>query len=82
MIEVLRQQYKDEMAAEDKVNRVREFLQIIVLKALYEKDYFRKVAFTGGTALRVLYGLRRFSEDLDFSLVSKSGYDFKHLNEE
>ncbi|MCK4947483.1 MAG: nucleotidyl transferase AbiEii/AbiGii toxin family protein [Candidatus Aureabacteria bacterium] len=82
MIEVLRQQYKDEMSAEDKVNRVREFLQIIVLKALYEKDYFEKVAFTGGTALRVLYGLRRFSEDLDFSLVSRSGYDFKLLNEE
>jgi hypothetical protein len=82
MIEVLRQQYKDEMSYEDKVNRVREFLQMIALKALYEKDYFGKVAFTGGTALRVLFGLKRFSEDLDFSLVSKSGYDFKQLNEE
>jgi len=82
MIEVLRQQFKDEMSAEDKVNRVREFLQMIALKAMCEKDYFGKVAFTGGTALRVLYGLKRFSEDLDFSLVSKSGYDFKRLNKE
>lgn len=82
MIEVLRQQYKNEMTAEDKVNRVREFLQMIALKALYEKDCFGKIVFTGGTALRALYGLKRFSEDLDFSLVSKSGYDFMRLNEE
>ena len=37
---------------------------------------FNNLAFVGGTALRVLYDLRRYSEDLDFSLVKKQGYSF------
>ena len=37
------------------------------------------MAFVGGTALRFLYGLRRFSEDLDFSLILKKGYDFEQM---
>jgi len=48
---------------------LREILQEIVLLALYEKGFFKHAVFYGGTALRVLYGLPRFSEDLDFSLL-------------
>ncbi|WP_411266558.1 nucleotidyl transferase AbiEii/AbiGii toxin family protein, partial [Campylobacter volucris] len=34
--------------------------------------FFNKAAFYGGTNLRILYGLERFSEDLDFSLLEKN----------
>jgi hypothetical protein len=56
------------------VNRLREYLQVLVLRSLHECEAFRPLAFVGGTALRFLHGLSRFSEDLDFSLVSPEGY--------
>lgn len=56
------------------VNRLREYLQALVLRSLHEAEAFRPLAFVGGTALRFLHGLARFSEDLDFSLVSGAGY--------
>ncbi len=48
---------------------LREILQEIVLLALYDAGFFKHAAFYGGTALRILYNLPRFSEDLDFSLL-------------
>jgi len=59
------------------LNRLREYLQALVLRSLHECEAFRPLAFVGGTALRFLHGLPRFSEDLDFSLVSSDGYDAK-----
>lgn len=56
------------------LNRLREYLQALVLRSFHESEAFRPVAFVGGTALRFLHGLPRFSEDLDFSLVSADGY--------
>jgi len=50
---------------------LREILQEIVLLGLADAGFFEKAVFYGGTALRILYGLPRFSEDLDFSLISK-----------
>jgi predicted nucleotidyltransferase component of viral defense system len=61
---------------EMKVHLTREFLQLLILKTIYDRDYFKNLAFVGGTALRFLYGLRRFSEDLDFSLINRKGYRF------
>lgn len=49
---------------------LREILQEIALFGLWRSGLFNKAAFYGGTALRILYGLDRFSEDLDFSLIS------------
>ena len=54
---------------EDYVQALREILQEIVLLGLWRSKFFEKAAFYGGTALRILYGLDRFSEDLDFSLI-------------
>ena len=48
---------------------VREYIQHYVLYLLYRTKHYRRMAFTGGTALRILFELPRFSEDLDFSLV-------------
>lgn len=56
------------------LNRLREYLQAFVLRSLYECEAFRPLAFVGGTALRFLHNLPRFSENLDFSLVSDKGY--------
>ncbi len=48
---------------------MREIMQEIALAGLSRTDFFQKAAFYGGTALRILYGLDRFSEDMDFSLL-------------
>lgn len=53
-------------------NALREALQSLVLLALWRARFFEHAAFYGGTALRVLYNLDRFSEDLDFSLLKPS----------
>lgn len=54
---------------EDVLFALREIMQEITLAALSRTDFFEKAAFYGGTALRVFYGLDRYSEDLDFSLL-------------
>jgi len=53
----------------DYINALREILQEVALLGLWRGKFFEKAAFYGGTALRVLYGLDRFSEDMDFSLL-------------
>lgn len=57
---------------EEKRNVVKEVMQEITLCALSKTGFFDVVAFYGGTALRIFYGLDRFSEDLDFSLMTKN----------
>ena len=54
---------------EDYTRAIREILQELALLGLWRSKFFEKAAFYGGTALRILYGLDRFSEDLDFSLL-------------
>ncbi|MCX6993392.1 MAG: nucleotidyl transferase AbiEii/AbiGii toxin family protein [Kiritimatiellaeota bacterium] len=54
---------------DDYVSALREILQQIALLGLWRAKFFEHAAFYGGTALRVLYGLDRYSEDLDFSLL-------------
>jgi hypothetical protein len=54
---------------DDYVNALREILQQIALLGLWRSKFFEHAAFYGGTALRVLYGLDRYSEDMDFSLL-------------
>jgi predicted nucleotidyltransferase component of viral defense system len=54
----------------DYENALKEIIQEIALLGLWRAKFFEKAAFYGGTALRILYGLDRFSEDLDFSLLS------------
>lgn len=69
-----------------KYNAMREYLQAYVLRVMHEQNIFQSTAFVGGTALRFLYGLPRFSEDLDFSLHKKADYAFvplvKHIRQE
>ena len=69
----------DEMVAElhpqttvDKINAQHEVMQQIALSGLQRGGFFEHAAFYGGTCLRIFHGLRRFSEDLDFSLTGKN----------
>jgi predicted nucleotidyltransferase component of viral defense system len=56
----------------DSVRALREIIQEVALLGLWRAKFFEHAAFYGGTALRILYGLDRFSEDLDFSLLAPS----------
>ena len=49
-------------------NALKGIVQEIMLFALWQAEFFEVAAFQGGTSLRVLHGLSRFSEDIDFIL--------------
>ena len=54
---------------DDYRNALKEIIQEVALLGLFRGNFFDKAAFYGGSALRIFYGLERFSEDLDFSLM-------------
>ena len=60
----------------DYKNALQEIIQELALEGLARAKFFDKAAFYGGTCLRILYQLDRFSEDLDFSLLAPDP-DFK-----
>ena len=57
-------------SVDDSVRALREIIQEVALLGLWRAKFFEHAAVYGGTALRILYGLDRFSEDLDFSLLT------------
>lgn len=62
--------YESQTKAE--LNALHEVMQQITLAGLYRGGFFDKAAFYGGTCLRIFYGLQRFSEDMDFSLLKQN----------
>lgn len=69
-IDTLIARYNPQTAVEFE-NALKEVIQEITLAGLARASFFDKAAFYGGTALRIFYGLPRFSEDLDFTLLSE-----------
>ena len=64
----------------DSIRALREILQEVALLGLWRAKFFEHAAFYGGTALRIMYGLDRFSEDLDFSLLEpNSDFDISRF---
>jgi hypothetical protein len=59
----------DATSVDDTVRALREIIQETALLGLWRARFFEHAAFYGGTALRILHGIDRFSEDLDFSLL-------------
>lgn len=57
---------------EEKIHAIREVMQEVALAGLQRGGFFQQAAFYGGTSLRIFYGLPRFSEDLDFSLLKEN----------
>lgn len=63
-------------------NALKELIQELALLGLWRQRFFEHASFYGGTALRILYGLDRFSEDLDFSLGAPNpSFDFSAYNQ-
>ena len=59
---------------DDYKNALKEIIQELALLGLWRSKFFEKAAFYGGTALRILHNLDRFSEDLDFSLLKPDSH--------
>lgn len=57
---------------EEELNALKEISQEITLSALSRSEFFKYAAFQGGTCLRIVHGLNRFSEDMDFVLLNSN----------
>ncbi len=79
MIDWIQEELKKHPQPHLKKLAVGEFLQHLVLQSLYRHGAFKQLAFTGGTALRLLHHTDRYSEDLDFSRVHPKGFEFRSL---
>lgn len=77
-IKIIEERIRDYKPAgkEEELNAFKEITQEIVLSALSRAEFFKQAAFQGGTCLRIVHGLNRFSEDLDFVLFQPNP-DFK-----
>lgn len=74
MIDAIRA-YLSALPVPQRLNGLREYLQWMVLQLLDESGHRASLIFTGGTCLRVVHGIARFSEDLDFSVAPKKDWD-------
>jgi predicted nucleotidyltransferase component of viral defense system len=59
---------------------LREYLQYKILEIIFESSFANKLAFLGGTCLRIIYANTRFSGDLDFDNFQLSEEDFKGIS--
>ncbi|MBF0253126.1 MAG: nucleotidyl transferase AbiEii/AbiGii toxin family protein [Candidatus Omnitrophica bacterium] len=62
-----------------KKNILREYLQYKILDLIYGGKYANLLSFMGGTAIHIIHGINRFSEDLDFDNMSMSDDDFEDM---
>lgn len=63
-------------------NIIREYFQHLFLSYLYKIEGSQNILFKGGTALKFIYGSRRFSEDLDFSIFNIESHNIKNFVED
>ena len=77
--EIVRQYPKELQKAEFYDLMVKEYLHHYMLQYLFTGKFAGKVSFLGGTALRYFYGIKRFSEDLDFDCFDLSGNQFLEM---
>lgn len=62
-----------------KRNLLREYLQYKILEVIFDSKFGNKLSFMGGTAIHIIYGNNRFSEDLDFDNLSLKKQEFEQL---
>ena len=60
------------LSKQEELSALKEIYQEIALAGLARSEFFKLAAFQGGTALRIVHQLKRFSEDLDFVLLKLS----------
>jgi len=59
---------------------VKEYIQLMILNFLATSKFVKKITFIGGTSLRLVKGIDRFSEDLDFDCKDFSAEDFAEMS--
>lgn len=79
-LEQIKQYYPESLKGFERF-MLREYLQYKILEILFESEYSNKFAFIGGTALRIVLGNNRFSEDLDFDNFNLSAEEFTKVAE-
>ena len=82
-IEYIRSFFPPAIARESRFDRymLKEYLQLLILDHLATTPYFGKLTFIGGTNLRLIQGIDRFSEDLDFDCKDLSEADFMAMTD-
>lgn len=78
--EQIKSQYPEQIQQFQK-GILREYLQYNILQGIFESRFANKVSFLGGTALRIIYGNTRFSEDIDLDNFGLSWEEFGSLVE-
>ena len=79
-LDQIENQYPDNLRP-FKRSLLREYLQYKILEIIFNSEYANKLSFLGGTALRIVYGNNRFSEDLDFDNFGLSETEFGKIAE-
>lgn len=60
---------------------VKEYIQLMILNFLATTKFVQKIIFIGGTNLRLVKGIDRFSEDLDFDCKNFNAEDFTEMSQ-
>lgn len=83
-IEYIRGYFPPAITGESRFDRymLKEYLQLLILDYLTTTSYIHKLSFIGGTNLRLIQGIDRFSEDLDFDCKDMSGEEFKEMTDD
>lgn len=77
-INEIKKQYSDNLHKFDR-GLLREYLQYQILSIIFGHKLSNKLCFVGGTCLRIVYGTKRFSEDLDFDNKNLSSGEFEEI---
>ena len=82
-IQFIRSFFPPDIARESRFDRymLKEYLQLLILDYLSTTPYINKVSFIGGTNLRLIQGIDRFSEDLDFDCKDLSEEEFMEMTD-
>ena len=83
-IEFIRSFFPPAIAGDHRFDRymLKEYLQLLILDHLATTPYIHKLSFIGGTNLRLIQGIDRFSEDLDFDCKDMNGEEFKEMTDD
>jgi predicted nucleotidyltransferase component of viral defense system len=82
-LELIRNYFPQEMRENATFQKhiLKEYLQLMILDFLSTTHYVRKISFIGGTNLRLVKGIDRFSEDLDFDCKDMNNEEFIEMTD-
>lgn len=80
-IEQILSYFPEQLQTTKKVHLIREYLQFMLLNYLSNSKFAKYLCFIGGTSLRLIHGIDRFSEDLDFDNKNMSKVEFINMTD-